>query len=215
MPTDSPDLETNDTENEHQDDSLEGDELDEQEQLPDPAGSQTPTGDGIPPGQEDRSSPAQDTKNGVPPEEGPAAAEDDAGTSVLPMPSWQSFVLIGGIMLIGLALVSQGAKYYFQWRASALTDEFTLAPPKTKSTPPAAAEIARSTPTECQFIPAGEAQTYVFKQRAQAVEFGDGHRRAAIEFGSYFFSNVVILGVFGLISLISVAVIAKTGLDKA
>ena len=160
---------------------------------------------------------------GPPPGGGGAGPPPAAGTaSVLPLPSWWSFVAIGVMMLIVLAVVSQGAKFYFQWRAGILTSEFVLAPPPPATPLPngspaltTTAEIARSVPTECKIVKDKESQDYVLKQRAQAVEFGDGHRKAAIEFGSYFFANVAILGVFGLISLISVAVIAKTGLDKA
>ncbi|MEP7148511.1 MAG: hypothetical protein ABI857_06475 [Acidobacteriota bacterium] len=202
MPTDSPDDSANGSNNAPENDP---------ENVPDEDPGDRREGD------------PQNVAPGPPTVGGGAEPQPGAETaSVLPLPSWWSFVAIGVMMLVVLAVVSQGAKFYFQWRAGALTSQFVLAPPAPATplpngspAPTTTAEIARAIPSECKAVKDKESQDHILKQRAQAVEFGDGHRNAAIEFGSYFFANVAILGIFGLISLISVAVIAKTGLDKA
>jgi hypothetical protein len=134
--------------------------------------------------------------------------------SVLPKPSWQSFLIVGaamGLLLLGATWI---AKYASKSNAEKLTNAFKLASSPSPET--SASPDAKTAPKECKVVGADlEKQNFILRQRAQIVEYGDSHRTAAIEFGAFFYANVIIVGIFGFIAFISLLVITRTGLSSA
>jgi len=167
--------------------------------------------------------PAQQPEQVQPAPANPIANDGGAGDavqpqeSVLPAPKWWSFLTIGVAMIVILYATSEIAMKVATAKGKSMTNEFRLAEPSAKpdgsATANTAAAITNAVPKECK--PASDAglQPYILKQRAQLVVLGDGNLDTAIEFGSYFYANIVILAVFGLISLISLLVITKYGVS--
>lgn len=149
--------------------------------------------------------------------EAAATPAEQSVPSVFPPPQWWSFLIIGVTMIFILIGINAITMWFAKGKGKDLTSELrlveTLAKPSAASpanaTPP---ESTKSCPIDCKFVADAALQGYVGNQRSELVRLGNGNLETAIEFGAYFYTNMVILAVFGLISLISLIVMTRYGL---
>ncbi len=150
----------------------------------------------------------------------PAHPTEPSPANELAHAPWWHYVLIGAAMGLLLLGVAQSARCVFRDRAERMTGAYRLAPADTSADTNSngsteASGQSHRNPTACPAASPKEKGDFILRQRAKVVELGDGHRYTAIEFGSFFFANTVILAVFGFISLISLLLITKRGITNA
>lgn len=112
---------------------------------------------------------------------------------------WTSYLLIAAGFGIALALTAFIAKYYIIGVGQRLTDDFAV--------------VDKS--LECKIVNEPEKRLFINDQRREIALYANGHRKTAIEFSAFFYANLVIFSVFGLIAAISLAIITKTGISEA
>ena len=141
--------------------------------------------------------------------EGASTTVEQSEPSVLPPPKWWSFLIIAVAMILILLGINKVTMDHAKTKGDDLTSELRLkeVPAKTDG-----AANTNACSIECKAVPDATLQGYIGNQRSQLVRLGNGNLETAVQFGAYFYTNMVILAVFGLISLISLIVMTRYGL---
>lgn len=113
--------------------------------------------------------------------------------------TWISHLLITLGLLSILFLTAFLAKSWVDSKANALTRAFVL----------------EDAATECSIVGSQEKQDFIKKQQSDIVKYANSHRETAIDFYGYFYTTYAIFSLFGLLAAISLAIIARKGIDEA
>ena len=112
---------------------------------------------------------------------------------------WTSYALVAAALFIVLFVTG----YYSKWQIDSKSRELTSAFALTKE------------PLECKPMETAEQKAFIASQRAEIVRFAGNHLDTARNFYGYFYATYTIFSLFGLFAAISLAVIARKGIDEA
>jgi hypothetical protein len=120
--------------------------------------------------------------------------------SVLVLKGWTSYVCIALLLLTLLAIVGLGTQFVVEGRADNLTKTHIL---------------DESKRVDCSIAGSKAKDDFINEQRSEISAFGNSHRHSAVKFFTYFYTTYIVFTIFGLIAAISLAIITKTGINKA
>lgn len=112
---------------------------------------------------------------------------------------WTSYFLVVLGLLFILGLTALIANRWVNSEAEELTKALEL----------------EDKPVECKILNNQEKQNFINNQRSKIVRYGNNHRKTAIEFYGYFYATFAVFSLFGLLAAVSLAVIARKGIDGA
>jgi hypothetical protein len=123
-----------------------------------------------------------------------------SGAQSLFLEGWTSYVTIAVSLIVFMALLSVLTGYIIKYTAYKMTGAHFI---KEKSY------------AACGHVQSAERLAFVNGQRNEIRELGNQHHENAIRYFSFFYSTYLVVTVFGLIAAICLAIITKTGLEKA
>jgi hypothetical protein len=113
--------------------------------------------------------------------------------------TWTSYVLVTIGMLTIMILTIIAARYLKEYQTKDLKNDFVLA----------------NNGVGCKTVPDNEKKAFIDYQKNEIVKFGESHRKTAFMFYGYFYSTFLVFSLFGVLSVISLAIIAKKGYETA
>ncbi len=112
---------------------------------------------------------------------------------------WTSYILITVCILIIWAIVGVTAEFAIKYRAENLTKTHVL-------------DEGRQ--AECSVAGSPDRVNRINAQLKEVSVLGNSHRGSAISFYTYFYTSYLVFTIFGIIAGISLALIAKKGIDN-
>ena len=149
---------------------------------------------------EDKNAPIPDENmNEVPAKEELDQLETKNNWTSYATTGWTSYLLITVGLLLLLFLTVYISKVWVDAETKDLTSAFEL----------------EDKPLECKIVGSQEKQGFIKKQSSEITKYANNHKRTAIEFYGYFYATFAVFSLFGLLAAISLAVIARKGIDEA
>ena len=112
---------------------------------------------------------------------------------------WTSYVLVAVGLFVVLMLTGYLSKCNVDSKSKELTSAFSLS----------------DAPIDCKPLENDQQKAFITSQRAELVKFAGNHLDTARNFYGYFYATYTIFSLFGLFAAISLAIIARKGIDDA